>query len=783
MDYAVDGVAPPAEQVAAALAARKDRVQPSYRSGAVDGQTRWLVSTQQPFAMLLAQLLESFNLFEGGREFAPGGDEVESLHALAPEAVRYFEERQTGLLKELEDLVSLVQGVPLLATVTFLTRFKAWGSYYEPDEVPNAIDHEIFAAIVARQDPHSGRYPEPTDLLNAIRLVSEARNVAQTLNQAYQFANEQPSPDEMLRGLTIQRWLTVRGASVPQFAGALAREFANDYGKQFVNKLGFRYDDLEKLAKYIHQRWRGGLKAGNSACWDHASEMTGCHPDTPGEATTEWRFHYYKSLLLLIPALMSFPVSDLDKVLSDPAGRHSGRASAILRHLGIRVGEWDKTPGPLADTPIRTRPFLLWSRGDANAADSNSQALFINPGALDADMTSTMEALLAKEFPSNWSQKRAQVVDDYAVQLLSKHLPGASKASGIFIRELESNLEFEMDGLIIKDDIAIVVEGKGAPLKLASSRGDVRRLKSQFEGLIGEAWNQLQRDREVLFGSSSSKFQITRRGAGDPVVELSLRLAGVSKIYSVIPTLDGLGEAGSNLAMLYGLGIIPDRAAPWIVSVPDLGLVVETLRNISEFVAYLDFRETWSKHPQVRVHDEIEMLAMFLEGTDVAYRIGHFKEGENGIAFISGGQARFDDYYAYLRGDGPIAEQPRKKMTTRVRRIVDGLMRVKPNGWLNASTALLRTPMSTAIAIDTSWSDINKKLRANPWVIAGDALGSIMAARSNINWNDLLSDEQILRDLQSREIVWFARRDTRNKLRLEWASLGSEVEGIPRWDF
>ncbi len=209
--------------------------------------------------------------------------------------------------------------------------------------------------------------------------------------------------------------------------------------------------------------------------------------------------------------------------------------SGQLRSCNIwaqAVGDWDKPLGPLADSPIRTRPFLIWPSEETASKRSTSRVLLANPNALDVDSVATMESLLSRTFPADWSAKRAQVVDDYAVHLLSKHLPTASKASGVFVRETDTGSEFEMDGLVATGSTAILVEGKGAPLKLASLRGDVRRLKSQFENLISEAWSQLQRDREAIFGSSAHSIRLfEQRQAGLDL--LSHRLSPTLRTYTM----------------------------------------------------------------------------------------------------------------------------------------------------------------------------------------------------------------------------------------------------------
>lgn len=775
----VDPVAPPPEQVASALAARAARVPPSQGSAAVEDWGRWLMSTGQPFAVQLANILNSFSPAGGGRELTASDEDLERLRKLAPTAAQYFSDRQDGLLTELVDLVATVQGVPLLATTMFLTQGRAWGHYYEPDSEPNTLDHEILAAVVAGQQPHDGRHPNPTDLLRCIHLTREIRSTAQALSEASALSIPQPAADDALRATVIRRWLTVRGASIPKFAQGLAREFSRAYGNQFVNRLGFRFEDLESLTRHIQAKWRVILRDANTASWEFAKKATGQNPQTLAGTSPEWRYHYYQALLLLMPVVMSFSVPDLNAFLSDPAGKYTSRATAILQHLGTDVGTWEEAPRPLGDTPVRTRPFMMWSP----PGDVNRRALLVNPSALDVDMASTMEVLLNREFPRNWSQKRAQVVDDYAVRLLSERLAGSLKASGIHVRDRATGREFEMDGLVIAGDVALVVEGKGAPLKLASLRGDVKRLLSQFRGLIAEAWAQLQRDQDALFGPSAPKFELVRSETGDPLANISTRRTMVRKIYPVIPTLDGLGEAGSNLSTLYELNILPNSAAPWIISVPDLALVVETLQNAPEFLAYLRFREKWSKHPQVRFHDQIEMLAAFLEGTDLHIKLAPIKDQENGIAFISGGQTRFDDYYAYINGEGPPAERPRKKMTPRVRRVVDSLTRLKPEGWIDSAVAFLSLSIADAVAIDHLWAAVERELHYTRWVHRGDDRACVVAAQSDINWNSLLAVPEILETLRRTEIVCFARCDFKNRLRLEWASFGVGVREFPRWDF
>jgi hypothetical protein len=89
----------------------------------------------------------------------------------------------------------------------------------------------------------------------------------------------------------------------------------------------------------------------------------------------------------------------------------------------------------------------------------------------------------------------------------------------------------------------------------------------------------------------------------------------IRDVYTVIPTFDGLGQAGSNLDFLQVWGIIPPDADPWIVSVPDLKLVVEALSRRGELIGYLDFRKRWSNDARVQIYNEADMLAMFLEGT------------------------------------------------------------------------------------------------------------------------------------------------------------------------
>lgn len=408
------------------------------------------------------------------------------------------------------------------------------------------------------------------------------------------------------------------------------------------------------------------------------------------------------------------------------------REAAALDKLGFRPGSTGPVASVLVDPPQRTRPFLLLPAplGTETPASNIEVALLVNPDGLNSDLHLTVEALLSKVF-LKWPAARARAVDEHAVTLIQRGLSRSRALTNIFMSG-SSGME-ELDGVIIYEDIAVVVEGKGAPLKLAGRRGSVDKLVAQLKELVAKGAEQLERDRNYLVNGNPARFY-------DETGKCVLEIDGTAlrRCYKLLPTIDGLGDVGTALPRLVELGVLAPEARPWIIGVTDLNIVTDILRRPADLVGYMEFREKWAGEPRLVIADEIEMLSLYLYQVDISGRLS--KTSENFRIFHPVNQAAFDAWYDGQSGVGPIADRPTVRTTTRMRRFIDAKQQMKPDGWLASVTAARQVAVTIATALDIIEADLAASARKEGVVVRRDHDHALIVAAQNVPWPVILNE-------------------------------------------
>jgi hypothetical protein len=95
---------------------------------------------------------------------------------------------------------------------------------------------------------------------------------------------------------------------------------------------------------------------------------------------------------------------------------------------------------------------------------------------------------------STFSTVRARTLDRLAVGYLKDLLPGSDGYTNLHYNDTE------LDGLVIFENLAFVVEGKGSALSVQARRGDVVRLGRDLGRAVEEAWTQGARARDYILG-------------------------------------------------------------------------------------------------------------------------------------------------------------------------------------------------------------------------------------------------------------------------------------------
>ena len=211
-------------------------------------------------------------------------------------------------------------------------------------------------------------------------------------------------------------------------------------------------------------------------------------------------------------------------------------------------------------------------------------------------------------FDRRYARLREGLLTDMTVEALNSIFPGATAVKNVYYADDDSG-RAETDGLLLYDDIAIVIEAKAGALSFRARQGRSDRIKRDFGALVGKAFSQARRTAEFIERNPNGCFTDEH---GKPV--LSLQNRSIRKVYLLNPVLDSMDAFSIELADARDSGLLPpDDQWPWCVFINDLQLVSDILDSPSAFLLYLDRRLRFNVHSSwFRVHDEIDLLDYFL---------------------------------------------------------------------------------------------------------------------------------------------------------------------------
>jgi hypothetical protein len=723
---------------AAAKAIRERASASGWDTSSVEPFHQWCSEQGDPFLDAYVELRFERNEETGRLERDEKG--ANRLALLAPEAIERFTVRQDQALKHLVSVVHEVDPLPLLTGMIFLDRLTPWGAYYEPHSVPTALDLEIVAAIIAGSSG-SRRPATAEDLRSTATAARSLRWWAHALGLAHAHADARGSLEAEIRHRQLRRWLVLRGSAYTVHAQAVARSL--DHGGAVRARLGVSVDGLISVSDAIYRQWEQRVTSAVDGAWKEAGLITGQSPASSAEATEEYLTAFAGAAMRLLPSALCVPVH------RDKQAEGDEELSRVIHALGIRRGEADRVTSVLVDPPQRIKPFLILSPPleDAHFA-TDEVALLVQQSALTTDLHLTIDGLLSAGSTS-WPAARARAVDRHAVSLLARALPGSRAVSNVFIETPSGRAE--VDGVIVYDDTAIVVEGKGATLKTAARRGGVERLTAQLRDLVSDGYRQLERDHDYVLTGRPARFFDER---GQTVLEVDG--SRIRRCYQLMPTLDDLGDFGTSLPDLVDLEVLPDGAVPWIVALTELHVVADTLARPAQFIGYLEFRARWAGDRRLFVPDEYEMLSLYLRQVDLPNNLARVADG--GFVIHELTQSTYDDWYAGRAGNGPLVPKPGVAQTKRFRRFVDELERTRPPHWLASASAALQVPRDAALALDELQPSMATAARSKGGDLRTNGYTAFVALPPGERWPDALNEIRQLDVLATSEFVCLLRQ-------------------------
>ena len=611
-------------------------------------------------------------------------DELDLIQPEAHEALRHELQSAHDHLREV-----LGSGDPLhiVSTVQYANLFAEWGSYYEPTHEGSEAKVELVCGFLATQPPNlTGARPAPAAMQAIFDELDHIQDVIWLLNLSMPRGEDLTAAS--LRFSSTLRWLSVRGTSFDIHGQDLAREIYRPHDEWLLATFGFAIDDVlavgdaveALMAKRVTDLVREGTDIWKAA--DKSTDKTMAAAVIAGLELFDDR----------IRGVSSFALEDLMRFR--PSLDH-GRARAVLDELSIEVGSLEPKDytGLFDVNPLRERPFLRLS---------DDYVLAI-PGMLSRDADTLLEHRALTRRPT-FPRQRATTLDRLAIRYLTELLPDAAAHTNLFYEGAE------LDGLVLLDDLALVVEGKAGGMSVAARRGELARLRRDIRENVEKAWRQGARARAFLLRNEDSVFTDDR---GDVV--LRVPAGSVKEVGIVNPTLHELGGHASQLSELRALGLFPDGEYPWSVFINDLRAIAETSDNAAVFLHYLTWRNRLPLGDQVVVWDELDLWASYL----LCERFGMLAEGSH--VLVANASTDFDAYYEGLAGRGPEAKRPGKFLEEPARGFVARMAAERPPGWRTAAGACLDLSIPELAVVAVKAEEVAQEAATSGAVVGFDA--------------------------------------------------------------
>jgi hypothetical protein len=566
--------------------------------------------------------------------------------------------------------------------------------------------------------PSDGRRPRPDSVVDEVReLAREALHSASMLPLLNAIASDDRSADLGLGA--VLRELFVRNLTYPHILEASLRELFDDpeLEKECGVVLGCSVGEIVAVMRAIanlHERnWAKRMEAfGGFVQLAHESylkwrrsvreaENANCKIEEPSEEIR-------REARALFDAAWDNPADaatvEIDAV-AEETGLPEHLVKVVVDHFALDLLERDPVDAATdfisGRSPLRTRPFLR---------DPDGSLFPAHGGLLLPAVRERVEELLKPTKAWNhYAKRRGDYLESTALRLLTEILPEATVFSSLeyFVPNPDANTTettpagytklVEADGLLLVDDVAIIVEAKGGALSPDSRTGDRVRLEQDLRKLLADAANQANRLRDRIRTDGEVRL---RDGT-------MLNLAHVREIHAIAVTLEDLSSIATVTVSLIHAGVLAAEDVPWTVSIHDLQIIRELIDRPAEFLLYLRRRTEPTVTLRYHAVDELDLFLEFFatglyvepDPEKVREALPHLGEpsvaerrrySEQGFGLLTSRTDQLDAWYFHTLGMRTTpAPKPCHRANAEVQGLVDELRRRGDAGWLSVGATLL----------------------------------------------------------------------------------------------
>ncbi len=494
--------------------------------------------------------------------------------------------------------------------------------------------------------------------------------------------------------------------------------------------LGFTVADIRRVftaLRDLHREaWDARIASIGRLVELHESiddEPTDTEHDLIDRARTEWAQAWGRSGT----GSTMLPTFD-DTVVAGRAAVSPGVVPAIIDLLAVSFEH--REPGEAAEefltgnSPFRTRPILRAADGSYVVVhealpthairERVEQQLRTNPGAWNT-----------------YQKHRGDYLERAATALIQPHLPGCRTHCGFdyFIpanstenSPAEYTKLVEGDGLLVLDDIAIVIEAKAVALRPGSRTGKPGPLQLDLRRMVSAASEQGNRMRDRILADHGLRLR------DDTWIDL----ADVREVHVLAVTLDDLSGIATITHEMINAGLLTQDNLPWVVGLHDLRVVTELVDRPAELLLYQRRRTERDLTQHFRAVDELDYFLYFLAGQLYVDPDPALTRRELPQLPLSNAEARrrrrqrkqveviasltedIDDWYRYqLDPSAEPAEKPRMHAVPEALELIDTLTTNRFPGWLSMTTALLGCSDTTQHDFMNKLEDLANATRAD----------------------------------------------------------------------
>lgn len=397
--------------------------------------------------------------------------------------------------------------------------------------------------------------------------------------------------------------------------------------------------------------------------------------------------------------------------LSSDSGLDVVKAQAFIDLFALDCSALD-APAAAMDllsggSALRTRPIVR---------DANGRAFVTHSALLMAAIRPRLEDVLAAApagAGDRYIKHRGDYAEDEAVRLIAGALPSPAVHAGVeyFVPDPRAAVPqdgpgtspagytklVKADGLVILDDIAIIIESKAVDVSDGTRRGHLGGIRRNLRSLVTKTVEQAHRMRRRIEADRGLRL---RDGSW-------LDLSHVREIHSVAVSLEDLSGLATVTSHLVDAGLVDPEALPWIVSLHDLRIITELLDRPSDLLFFLRRRT----HPDVTrkfwAIDELDFYMHFLatglfvepDPDLVADALPHMpaattadrrRYAQQTFEFLTSRTGPLDDFYFHQLGlrQAP-APKPAAVVPPPLARLVDAVAATGKRGWPATVLALL----------------------------------------------------------------------------------------------